>query len=729
MRPIARLAAGLVAAGTLLPAQPAPPPAAQTVIFDAAWSGSTAALDLTRTRSASGSARLANVSVRARAGTGAATLIAGAALRGEGPLPLLVRAIGPGLARFGVGDALRDPVLEVYRGSTLAAHTNTAAPAVAAASAWVGAFPLVDAPPGFAGGDAALIGASSAGTLTAHCAAAGGTPGVALLEFYDAAASPPEGAARFVNLSARAEVTGDEHLLIAGFVIAGEGRVTLLLRGVGPGLAALGVDGVLRDPALALYGSGGLIAANDNWREQPAVDVARVEEAHRAVGVSAPGGANDAALVVTLPAGAYTLQVRGAGSSSGLALAELYEVNRGGFDAPEAINAGGLDLFRWFAADRPAQNLVVSPYSIASALALAYAGADGATRREMASALRFPSEDAPLQAGFAALRSALEQAAADTRPLAEARTKAGRPTDPVEWSAANRLFGQTGYDFREPFLALMRDGFRAPFEAWNFRADPEPPRLAINAWVEEQTRRRIVNLIPAGGLTDDTRLVLVNALYLKAPWDVPFDPAATAPRPFHPAPGASRSVPTMQRTGPMGYTREDGATVVALDYLGGALQFVVVLPDAGTTVDALAARLTPGHFARWAGLRDTSRREVNLQLPRFTVRGETLRLGQGLRALGIRQAFDEPRGSANFERIAPRRPDEYLAMAEVYHQTFVALDEGGTEAAAATAVVIIGVTSVPPPPIEVRIDRPFLFLLQHRASGTGLFLGRVTDPS
>lgn len=728
MRSSVRLAACLGAAGALLPAQPVTPPAAQTLILDAAWSSSAAALDVTRARSASGLARLTNVSVRARAGTGADTLIGGATLRGAGSLPLLVRAVGPGLARFGVDGALPLPRLEVFRGGTLAAQTNTTGPGVAAASAYVGAFPAVPSPPGLAGGDAALVGLATAGALTAHCTAAGAAPGVALLEFYDAAAAPAEGEARLINLSARAQVAAGDDVIVAGFVIVGAGRITLLLRGVGPGLAPLGVDGVLRDPVIELFTGSERIAANDNWRETPAADLVRLEEAQRGVGAFALGSPNDAALVVTLAAGAYTLRVSGAGGSTGIALAEIHEVSRSEFDAPEAINAVGLELFRGLAAARPAENLVVSPYSIESALALAYAGADGTTRTELARALHFPADDAPLQAGFAALRTALEQAAADSRPLAEARTKAGRPTDPVEWSAANRLFGQTGYAFRQPFLTLMRDGFAAPFEAMNFRANPEPPRLAINAWVEEQTRRRIVDLIPAGGLTEDTRLVLVNALYLKAPWETPFDPAGTVPRPFRTGGGASRAVPAMQRTGAMGYARDGGATVVTLDYLGNGLQFVVVLPDEGTTVDALAARLTPAHFARWARLRETDRREVDLQLPKFTVRGGTIRLGPALRALGVRQAFDEPRGSANFERIAPRLPDEYLAMAEVYHQTFVALDERGTEAAAATAVVIVGVTSVPAPPIEVRVDRPFLFLIQHRASGAGLFLGRVTDP-
>jgi serpin B len=672
-------------------------------------------------------ARLTNVSIRARAGSGANTLIAGATLQGSGAMPMLVRAIGPGLAQFGVAGALRDPQLEVFRGGTLAAQTNTSGQGVTAASAYVGAFPPLERT-ATAAGDAVLVGQAPAGTLTAHCSSPSGAPGVALLEFYDATAAPGAGAARFVNLSSRAPVEGGEGLIVIGFVVAGPGNVTLLLRGAGVTLEQFGVTGVLRDPTIELYSGSVRIAANDNWRSGDAAEIARLEEARLAVGAFALTSASDAAMLVSVPAGAYTLQVRGAAGQSGIALGEIHEVGGAEFNAAQSTNVVGLELYRELARNRAGENLIVSPYSIESALALAYAGADGATREEMARVLRLPAGDTALQVGFAALRRALEDAAANARRLAEARTRAGQPTDPIEWNAANRLFGQRDYAFRDAFLTLMRDGFAAPFEPLDFRLSPEPSRLGINAWVEEQTRQRIRDLIPMGAINRDTRLVLVNALYLKAPWDTPFVAANTAPRAFRLVSGASRNVPTMQRTGQLGYAAEDGFTIVTLDYLGNELQFVIALPDEGQSVEAAAARLTSAHFTRWAGLGTGSRRNIALQLPKFTVRGSTVPLGQALRALGMRTAFDEPPGSANFDRIAPRRPDDYLAISDVFHQTFVALDEQGTEAAAATAVVMVTVTAQPPPPLEVRVDRPFFFAIQHRASGTCLFFGRVMDP-
>ena len=699
-----------------------------TVISDAAWSGS-AAFDVSRPRSQAHAARLSSVSVRAKAGSGADTLIAGAVVQGSDTLPLLVRAIGPGLTKFGVSNCLRDPTLEIFRGEVRAAQTNTVGTGVTAASAYVGAFPPLESTGGLAGGDAALVGQASAGILTAHCSSATNAAGVALLEFYDATAAPSDTSARFTGLSARARVETGDNIGIVGFVVAGEGNITLLLRGVGASLAQFGMTGFLPDPMIELYAGNVRIAANDNWRSGDAGTIGQVADAQLAVGAFALTSPNDAAMLITLPAGTYTLQVRGVGAQSGVALAEIYEVVTGDFDAAQATNAVGLDLYRTLAPTKPGENLVISPYSIESALALAYAGAEGETRDEMARVLRFPADTVPLQIGFAGLRRGLEKVAEDSKTTADARNRSGAHYDTIEWSAANRLFGQQDYAFRDSFLTLMRDGFAAPFEALDFRTNAEGSRLAINAWVEDQTRQKIKDLIPPGGVTKDTGLVLVNALYLKAPWNEPFSKNSTTPRTFRPATGSSREVPTMQSTASLGYAVEEGLTIVTLDYLGSGLQFVIVLPDEGQTVDVAAARLTPAHFARWAKLGDTGRRDVALYLPKFKVEGATIPLGATLRALGMNSAFDVPRGSADFDGIAPRRPDDYLALSDVFHQTYVALDEDGTEAAAATAV-IIGITAVSPLPktIEVHVDRPFLFAIQHRASGACLFFGRVMDP-
>lgn len=179
----------------------------------------------------------------------------------------------------------------------------------------------------------------------------------------------------------------------------------------------------------------------------------------------------------------------------------------------------------------------------------------------------------------------------------------------------------------------------------------------------------------------------------------------------------------------MPYEHENGLTVVGLDYIGRQLQCLILLPDQGVSPDAAAARITQQDLERWAKLGNHAGPRVQLHLPKLKSHGRTLPLGDALRALGMTTAFDQPPHSANFDRIAPRKPDEYLYISEVFHQTFVALDEAGTEASAATAVsmwLAAGYDSNKP--IEVRVDRPFLFAIQHRPSGALLFFGRIADP-
>ncbi len=405
-------------------------------------------------------------------------------------------------------------------------------------------------------------------------------------------------------------------------------------------------------------------------------------------------------------------------------------VEAAGFDVASAVNDVGLDLYRQLSAKNSSGNLVLSPYSVESALALAYAGAGGVTRTEMAHALRFPADTAPVQSAFAGLRTQLEELAARTVAAAGPPRDDGTRADAIEWHAADRLFGQRGYAFRDDFLALMKNGFAAPFDALDFRTKADDARASINGLVEEQTHQKIRDLIPPGALKSDTRLVLVNALYLKAPWREPFKKKLTRSRPFHLSPGETRDVPTMQRSDFLGYAREDGFVVVSLDYVGSELQFLIVLPDAGASVDAVVAKLTPAHFARWAELGKKIRpTDLALWLPKFRLTSPTLALGPALRGLGVKSAFDEPRGSADFDGIAPRQPNDYLALSEVFHKTFIELDEEGTEAAAATGGIMLATFSVAAtPPLEIHVDRPFLFAIQHRASGACLFLGRIADP-
>jgi len=390
-----------------------------------------------------------------------------------------------------------------------------------------------------------------------------------------------------------------------------------------------------------------------------------------------------------------------------------------------AVNQLGLDLLPHAGAS--SDNVLLSPYSIQVALAMTYAGADGDTRTEMSRVLHFPSDDAVLHASFAALAQALADGVAQQHQRNEQSRKYGEQSDDIELRVANRLFGQQGYGFRTPFLDILKDRYNAPLEALDFRRNPDGARRYINGWVETQTAKKIVDLIPGGGLTNDTRLVLTNALYFKAPWGQPFDQSATTELPFRIRGGTPQSVPTMQKQFSLPYAKHRGFTAIALPYAGRDLQFLILLPDAPDGLAALEKELTPELLA---GCATMNPQLVALELPKFRLQPPTLPLGQTLQALGLKTAFDQPRGSANFDRMASRKPDDYLFIGAVFHKTFLALDEQGTEAAAATAVGVITLSAVekPPKPIVVKVDRPFLFAIQHRDSGACLFLGRVTDP-
>jgi serpin B len=219
-----------------------------------------------------------------------------------------------------------------------------------------------------------------------------------------------------------------------------------------------------------------------------------------------------------------------------------------------------------------------------------------------------------------------------------------------------------------------------------------------------------------------------NAIYLKAPWAHEFSESATTPQSFHIRGGAPVDVPMMQKEDrQFGYAKREGFTAVSLPYIGNELQFIVLVPDEVNGLRALESKLNAQVLSQCAKL---DAHDVDLSLPKFKFEPPTIALSDKLQALGLHSAFDQPSGSANFDRMAPRSPKDYLYISQVFHKTFIAVDEKGTEAAAATAVAMMAGSAMieRPEPIEVKVDRPFIYAIQHVPSGAILFLGRVTDP-
>jgi len=264
-----------------------------------------------------GPSRLINVSVRARAGVGADTLIVGVTSIAVVARKLLVRAIGPGLMPFGVSDALVDPRLVVYRGNEIAAENEnwSGSAILAAAFSQVGAFSL-----SATSKDAALLTLLPAGNFTVHVNYAGGPSGIALLEVYDA--EPSSASPSLFNLSARNRVNSADGPLIAGFVLSGEAPQRVLVRGIGPGLRRFGLNDVLEDPRLELHRNGVRIAENDTWGGTQGL-----KDLFSQLGAFAlDSGSTDAAVDVTLSPGAYTVHLAGAAGSTGVAIVEVYAV-------------------------------------------------------------------------------------------------------------------------------------------------------------------------------------------------------------------------------------------------------------------------------------------------------------------------------------------------------------------------------------------------------------------
>ncbi len=356
-------------------------------------------------------------------------------------------------------------------------------------------------------------------------------------------------------------------------------------------------------------------------------------------------------------------------------------------------------------------NLALSPYSVAVALAMTRNGAAGATADEMDGVLG-STDLAAYNGGLNALTQAVEG-------LAGSFPRSGDDPAVIALDTANTLFGDRGTPWRDSFLDTLAASYGAGMRVVDWAHDPEAGREAVNTWTADRTHDKIPEILPAGVVDELTRLVLVNALYFKAPWLVEFHDDLTADQPFHRSPGDAVDVPTMLgELRSVGLAQGDGWQAVRLPYFGNTLAMTVVLPDDGrlADVEALVAR---GDLTEV--LAAPSPAEIRLRLPRWTFRSDTP-LSHVLSELDMPAAFSD---AADFTPMTDDATD--LKIGAVLHQTFVAVDEHGTEAAAATAVGMQA-TSMPQY-TDVTVDRPFLFVIHDVEHLTPLFLGRVADPS
>ncbi|HEX7449767.1 MAG TPA: serpin family protein [Pirellulales bacterium] len=432
---------------------------------------------------------------------------------------------------------------------------------------------------------------------------------------------------------------------------------------------------------------GGFSRSSSRRRQGPLVCRSLIEQLEPRWLLSAAPVADSTALV--------------AGSMSGGAGSQAAEAAAAG----KSIDAFALDLYAQLQGTTGG-NLFVSPFSAATALAMAYAGAGGDTAQQMAKVLHFSGDPNSTESGFGALLGDLNATGQSGGFLL---------------SAANALWVQQGLNLLPEFLNVMQNDFNGGLNQADFIDQADAVRQTINNWVAQQTHGKITDLFPPGTITDFTRLVLADAVYLKAAWTSPFEPGATTDAPFTLASGSQATVSTMHQTGEFGYMERDGFQVLQLPYTDGRLAMDIILPTQ-TGLAGLGSNQIPADINAWiSGL---SPQSVAISLPKFQMTTQ-FNLIPTLQALGMSEAFTD---SAGFSGITDALR---LKIDTVVQKAYISVDENGTEAAAATGIGVVPavVAAEPNPPVIFNADHPFLFLIRDTQSGTVLFMGQVEDPA
>lgn len=362
-----------------------------------------------------------------------------------------------------------------------------------------------------------------------------------------------------------------------------------------------------------------------------------------------------------------------------------------------AMNAFAVDLYRSVAED-VGGNTIVGPYSVTFALGMIYAGARGDTATEMTRVLHVSDMDP----------SAWHEGINAYDLTLDART-AGSPT---EWKSANKVWTRPGLALRDEFLDVLTGAYGSPLAEVDFGADPEAARGLVNGWVHDRTEELIPELFPAESFNSQTVMVLVNAVAMDAPWEFPFDPAATREEPFTLADGSTIQVPMMHYDEYLPSLSRDDLQAVELPYGGGALSMVVIVPNHLETFESELSAESLAHI-----IDEIDDGGIHLSLPKWSARTH-VQLEDVLSELGMPTAFG---GGADFSGMVEGGG---IWLDQVEHEAFVEVDEQGTRAAAATGGEMVA--SHGP---TVAVDRPFVYVIHDRGAGAILFIGRVLDPT
>jgi serpin B len=376
----------------------------------------------------------------------------------------------------------------------------------------------------------------------------------------------------------------------------------------------------------------------------------------------------------------------------------------------DAVNAFSFDIFKIFLSDSQNDgNVFTSPYSIFTALAMTYEGAKGTTAGEMKTVLNIEQNNESFHEYMRSLYQYLNA------------------NEDYNISTANALWVKENYPLLDGYKNLILTYYGGNSTDMDF-SDPEHAANIINGWIENKTHNLIKNLISAGDIDPIfTRLILTNAIYFKATWQIQFDEKNTSEKPFELSDEESIDVETMRFIGTddqFNYTENEIMQILELPYTGHEISMTILLPKDGYTIRDIIGSMN--HESYKELLDSMNSTELDIYLPKFTIKTPLYTLNTYLKELGMPTAFT---GDADFSGM---NGVGELCISSVLHKAFIEVNEEGTEAAAATAITMV-TSAYPDQNVSQRIvfdaDHPFIFLIQHKTTGTILFMGTVTDPS
>ncbi|NXQ60704.1 SPB10 protein, partial [Anthoscopus minutus] len=395
-----------------------------------------------------------------------------------------------------------------------------------------------------------------------------------------------------------------------------------------------------------------------------------------------------------------------------------------------------IDLFNKLNETNKGKNIFFSPWSISAALALTYLGAKGTTATEMAEVLHFtlgagaeassvarPSRGRPKRRK---LDPENKQAADIHSGFKELLTAINKPRSTYSLKSANRIYVEKTFLLLPTYIQLSKNYYKAEPQKVNFKSAPEQSGKEINAWIEKQTEGKIKNLLGPRDVTSSTTLILINAIYFKAEWEVKFKAEDTELQPFRLSKSKTKPVKMMymRETFPVLIMETMNFKMIELPYVRRELSMFILLPDDikdnTTGLEQLERELTYEKLSEWADSKKMTETLVDLYLPKFKME-EKYDLSDNLIRMGMRSAFS---GNADFSGMTKDK----VVISKVFHKSFVAVDEKGTEAAAATAVIIELTSTRVTHVLKFRVDHPFYFFIRHNKSKSILFFGRFCSP-